>query len=80
MAWLVLWILHVALNARDTFGTAISLGVAAMVFWHVVINTSMVLGLAPVVGLTFPLISYGGSSLLTFMVGLALVSSISSRS
>jgi rod shape determining protein RodA len=78
--FLILWILKVAARAKDLFGTAICIGVAAMVFWHVVVNISMVLSLAPVVGVTLPLISYGGSSILTFFVGLGLVASVSARS
>jgi rod shape determining protein RodA len=50
-----------------------------MVFWHMVVNIAMVLGLAPVVGVTLPLISYGGSSVLTFLIGFGLVSSVSIR-
>lgn len=77
--FLILWIVNVALNARDLFGQAICLGVAAMVFWHTVVNVLMILGLAPVVGVTLPLISYGGSSAITMAVGLGLVSSVSMR-
>jgi rod shape determining protein RodA len=77
--WLVLWIVNIAVNARDVFGTAVCLGVAAMIFWHVAINVAMVLGMAPVVGLTLPLISYGGSSMLTIFIGLGLVASVSAR-
>ena len=77
--FLILWTLRVALKAPDQFGTAISLGVAAMLFWHVVINIAMVMGLAPVVGVTLPFISYGGSSTLAFFLGLGLVSSVSLR-
>ncbi|HEU5061091.1 MAG TPA: rod shape-determining protein RodA [Kofleriaceae bacterium] len=77
--FLILWTVNVALQARDRFGTAICLGVAAMLFWHVVVNIAMVIGLAPVVGVTLPFISYGGSSTITFFVGLGLVSSVSMR-
>ncbi len=77
--WLITWILNVAVNARDTFGCAICLGVGAMIFWQTIINIMMVLGMAPVVGVTLPLISYGGSSLLTVCFGLGLVSSVSVR-
>lgn len=78
-AFLVLWILNVALGARDAFGQAVCVGVAAMLFWHVLVNVLMVLGFAPVVGVTLPLISYGGSSVITFFIGLGLVSSVSMR-
>jgi rod shape determining protein RodA len=77
--FLILWTVNVALKARDRFGTAICLGVAAMLFWHMVVNIAMVVGLAPVVGVTLPFISYGGSSTITFFVGLGLVSSVSMR-
>jgi rod shape determining protein RodA len=75
----IFWCINVALGARDKAGAAICLGVAAMLFWHVVVNISMVLGMAPVVGVTLPLISYGGSSILTFFIAFGLVSSVSAR-
>jgi rod shape determining protein RodA len=78
-AFLLLWILNVALRARDRAGAIICVGVAAMTFWHVVVNIMMVLGLAPVVGVTLPFISYGGSSLVTFFVAMGLVASVSLR-
>lgn len=77
--FLIFWIVNVALSARDRFGAVICIGVAAMVFWHTLVNICMVLGLAPVVGVTLPLVSYGGSSVLTFFIGLGLVSSVSMR-
>jgi rod shape determining protein RodA len=77
--FLVFWIINVALAARDKFGSALCVGVAAMVFWHFLVNIAMVLGMAPVVGMTLPLVSYGGSSLVTFFLALGLVSSVSMR-
>jgi rod shape determining protein RodA len=76
---LILWILHLALSARDEFGSMICVGVAAMLFWQLVINVGMVLGLAPVVGVPLPLVSYGGSSLMATFLGLGLVSSVAMR-
>jgi len=58
---------------------ALCIGVAAMMFWQVAINIGMVSGLLPVMGVTLPLISYGGSSLLTVMVALGLVMNVSVR-
>ena len=78
-AFLTLWIVNAAMRAPDRFGTAICLGVGAMLFWHVIVNVAMVVGLAPVVGVTLPFISYGGSSTITFFVGLGLVASVSLR-
>lgn len=78
-AFLTVWILNVALLARDRMGAVICIGVAAMTFWHVIVNIAMVLGLAPVVGVTLPFISYGGSSLVTFFLAMGLVASVSLR-
>jgi rod shape determining protein RodA len=77
--FLLVWILNVAMNARDRAGAVICIGVGAMTFWHVVVNVAMVLGMAPVVGVTLPFISYGGSSLLTFFIAMGLVASVSLR-
>ena len=78
-ALLILLCVNAAARAPDRFGSAICLGVGAMIFWQLVVNVAMVLGMAPVVGVTLPLISYGGSSMLTILVGLGLVSSVSMR-
>jgi rod shape determining protein RodA len=77
--FLLVWILNVALSARDRAGAVISLGVAAMTFWHVLVNVAMVVGLAPVVGVTLPFISYGGSSLIIFFCAMGLVANVSLR-
>jgi rod shape determining protein RodA len=78
-AFLILWAVKIGRAARDRFGMAVCLGVAAMMFWQVAINIGMVSGLLPVMGVTLPLISYGGSSLLTVMVALGLVMNVSVR-
>jgi rod shape determining protein RodA len=54
-------------------------GVAAMLTWQVAVNIGMVTGLLPVVGVTLPLLSYGGSSALTVMLALGLVMNVSVR-
>ncbi|HEY0480217.1 MAG TPA: rod shape-determining protein RodA [Kofleriaceae bacterium] len=77
--FLLVWVLNVALSARDRIGAVICVGVAAMTFWHVVVNVAMVLGLAPVVGVTLPFVSYGGSSLVTFFLAMGLVANVSLR-
>lgn len=53
---------------RSTFSRVYAYSVAAIIFFHVSINICMTIGLAPVIGITLPLLSYGGSSLLTFTV------------
>ncbi len=71
---LVVSLLVVAIRARERFGILVSVGAVAIIFWQVFFNIGMVLGIFPVVGLTLPLMSYGGSSMLATMlsVGLAL--------
>ena len=74
-----IWAIHVASQAKDRFGAAIAIGVGANLFWHVVFNVGMAVGLLPVVGVTLPLFSYGGSSIVTMMVGLGLLMNVSMR-
>jgi rod shape determining protein RodA len=74
-----LWGIRIASQARDRFGAVLCVGVTAMFFWHAVVNLSMTCGLMPVVGVTLPLFSYGGSSISTNMLGLALLMSVSLR-
>jgi rod shape determining protein RodA len=76
---LVLWCLRIARHGRDRFAVLTAVGVAAFLFWHVVINLSMVTGLLPVVGLWLPLASYGGSATMTVFIALGLLMSISLR-
>jgi rod shape determining protein RodA len=64
----MLRILHLAERQRSTFSRVYAYSLVAIVFFHVTINICMTIGLAPVIGITLPLISYGGSSLLTFTV------------
>ena len=64
----MLRIVFLAERQRSTFSRVYAYSVAAIVFFHVTINICMTIGLAPVIGITLPLLSYGGSSLLTFTV------------
>jgi len=57
----------------------VAVGVAAFFFWHSVINIGMVCALLPVVGVTLPLMSYGGSSVLTSMICVGLLMNVSIR-
>lgn len=70
---------EISLQARDKYGALIAIGVAAYIFWHMFVNIGMVIGLLPIVGVPLPLLSYGGSGMLTTMGGLGLVSSIAYR-
>ena len=71
--------IKIASQAKDRFGAVIAVGVSAMFFWHTVINIGMVTGLLPIVGLTLPLFSYGGSSVLTILIGVGLLMNVSMR-
>lgn len=77
--FLILWCIRIAKQARDRFGAVVAIGVAAIIFWQVFINLGMVTGILPVSGVTLPMISYGGSSLLTILLGIGLVLNISMR-
>ena len=77
--YLILWSLGVSATARDRFGQMLAFGVAALLFWHTVVNIGMVTGALPVVGVTLPLFSYGGSSLITVMAGMGLLMNVSIR-
>lgn len=64
----MLRIVFLAERQRSTFSRVYAYSVAAIIFFHVSINICMTIGLAPVIGITLPLMSYGGSSLLTFTI------------
>jgi rod shape determining protein RodA len=76
---LVLWSIHIAAAARDRFGAALAIGAGSLIFWHAIFNLGMVTGLLPIVGVTLPLFSYGGSSGLTVMLAIALLMNVSMR-
>jgi rod shape determining protein RodA len=77
---ILLWrILRVAATAQDPFGRLICIGVAAVIFFQTAINLGVNLGLMPVTGLPLPFVSYGGSSLWTFLVALGLVENVAMR-
>jgi rod shape determining protein RodA len=76
---LVLWGLNIARHCNDRLGGLLAVGVTAMLFWHIVINMGMVIGLFPVVGVPLPFFSYGGTSMITSMVGIGLLQNISMR-
>ncbi|HRN91296.1 MAG TPA: rod shape-determining protein RodA [Ferruginibacter sp.] len=67
-AALLFRIIFLAERQRSTFSRAYAYCVAGILFFHVLVNIGMTIGLAPVIGITLPLMSYGGSSLLTFTI------------
>ncbi len=66
-------------QARDRFGAFLVVGCLGYLFWHVLINMGMVIGLFPIVGAPLPLLSYGGSSMMSTMACLGLLSSVAYR-
>jgi rod shape determining protein RodA len=66
----------IAFRSRNHFGRLLALGLTVNVFLYVFINTGMVMGLLPVVGVPLPLISYGGTAMLTVMFGFGLMMSV----
>jgi len=77
--FLSIWAVHIASQAKDRFGAALAIGSGAVIFWHAVFNLGMSMGVLPVVGVTLPLFSYGGSSLVTMLFCLGLLMSVSMR-
>lgn len=73
---IIQWGISVALRAQSRFSRLTAAGLAATIFYYVSINMAMVMGLAPVVGVPLPLISWGGSAVMTFMLCLGILMSI----
>jgi rod shape determining protein RodA len=71
--FLLLRIVHIAERQRSVFSRCYAYGVASVFFFHIAINICMTIGLAPVIGIPLPFISYGGTSLLTFSIMLAIL-------
>jgi rod shape determining protein RodA len=71
--------LNISYGCRDDFGTILAFGITAMLFWQTIINIGMVIGLLPVVGMPLPLVSYGGSSVVTTLLGIGILLNISMR-
>lgn len=70
---------RIASQARDRFGVLVAVGAASVIFWHVFVNICMVIRLLPIVGVPLPLLSYGGSTMITTMACLGIISSVAYR-
>jgi rod shape determining protein RodA len=66
----------IARNSRDNFGRYLSLGIFFMLFFQILVNIGMNIGLMPVTGIPLPLLSYGGTSLITVFLSLGLLQSV----
>ena len=71
--FLLMRIVMIAERQRSVFSRCYAYGVASVLFFHIAINICMTIGLAPVIGIPLPFISYGGTSLLTFTVMLFIM-------
>ncbi len=78
--WVLVWRgFRISGEAADAFGRLLACGITALIAWHAVVNISMSIGLLPIAGLPLPLMSYGGSSVLTTMMGLGVVEAVHVR-
>ncbi len=68
--------IRIAMASRSQFGRLVAMGVTLNFFFYIMINAAMVMGLIPVVGIPMPLISYGGTAMLTVMFGFGLLMSV----
>lgn len=75
-ALLLRWATIVSLNAPNRFGKLAGGGLTMVIFFYIAINLLMVMGLAPVVGIPLPFLSYGGSSMMTIMICIGLLMGI----
>jgi rod shape determining protein RodA len=71
--------INIAKNSKDLFGSLLAVGIISVVFWQLVINVSMAIGLLPVVGIPLVFFSSGGSSIISTMLGMGLLMNISMR-
>lgn len=79
LAFLVYRIVKSAFKAYDTFGMLVCSGIAAMFMFQIVINLGAALGITPVIGITLPFVSSGGSSIMSGFIALGLVQSVNSN-
>ena len=72
-ALLILFGLRISMNAQSLFAKHMALGITFLLFIHVIINISMVMGLMPVVGIPLPFVSYGGTSMMTMLIAMGFL-------
>lgn len=71
--------IQISKTARDNMGAYIAIGIAAILFYNMTQNIAMTIGLLPITGIPLPFVSYGGSSLITNFICIALLMNISGR-
>ena len=75
-AAVIVYGVRTAMDARSQFGRLVAMGVTLNFFFYILINGAMVMGLIPVVGIPMPLLSYGGTAMLSVMFGFGLLMSV----
>ncbi len=74
---LLIWrTLRILVMSKDLFGSLVAAGIAAMLMFQVFVNVGMTIGIMPITGVTLPLMSYGGSSVITTLLAVGLLQSI----
>jgi rod shape determining protein RodA len=77
--FLILWCMRHVGKTKDRSGTILTLGITTMLAFQIIINIGMVLGLLPIIGVPLPFMSYGGSALLSQMIGIGLILNVRMR-
>jgi len=72
-------LLGIAYKSRDTYASLVVIGVTSYFLFHIVTNIAMVIGMMPVVGITLPFFSYGGSSVIVSLFCMGIVLGVSMR-
>jgi rod shape determining protein RodA len=74
---LLVWrILVIGWGARDALGMMVSVGLATMILFQILVNIGMVIGIMPVTGIPLPFITYGGSSMISLLFGMGILQSV----
>ncbi len=68
--------MHAAMMSKDLYGTLVAAGIVSMYLFHILENAGMTMGLMPVTGIPLPFVSYGGSSMLTNLIGIAILQNV----
>jgi rod shape determining protein RodA len=74
--FLIILCFHIMLTTQNTFGRFVAAGMTMTFFFYVFINIAMVMGLVPVVGVPLPLVSYGGTAMLTLLMGFGFLMNV----
>ena len=77
---LIYRIFYISYHAEDRYGKLICAGIGSMLLFHLLVNVGMTLGVMPVTGIPWPLMSYASSNLMAVLWGLGIVTSVAMRS